>query len=73
MSGSGMGQMMIQDPELREQINQQRLEHQRIMNEIMSADMSDPAVQQKIKEQMEEHQKVMEELMSKINAQTTNP
>jgi len=44
MSDSGTGQMMIQDPELREQFNQYKLEHQKIMNELMSADMSDPAI-----------------------------
>ena len=72
MMGSGMGQMMMQDPELLEQFNQQKLEHQRIMNELMSADMSDPALQQKIKDQVEEHQKFMDELMKQINTQT-NP
>ena len=71
MAGSSMGLMMIQDPELREQFNQQKLEHQRIMNELMSADMNDPAVQQKIKDQVEEHQKFMDELMKQINAQTS--
>ena len=70
MSGSGMGQMMmIQDPELREQFNQQKLEHQRIMNEWMSSDMNDPTVQQKIKGQVEQHQKFMDDLMKQINAQ----
>ena len=72
MPDSGMGQMMIQDPELREQFNQQKLEHQKIMNELMSADMSDPTVQQKIKDQVEEHQKFMDELMKQISTQT-NP
>ena len=70
MKGSGMGQMMIQDTELREQFNQQKLEHQEIMNDLMSADMSDPAVQQKIKDQIEKHQKLMDELMKQINTQT---
>jgi len=70
MFGSGMGQMMMQDPELREQFNQQKLEHQKIMNELMSADMNDPGIQQKIKDQVEEHQKFMDELMKQINAQT---
>jgi len=65
-------QMMIQDPELREQFNQQKLEHQRIMNELMSADMNDSAVQQKIKDQVEEYQKFMDELMKQINVQS-NP
>ena len=50
MSGSGMGQMAIQDPELREQFNQQKLEHQRIMNRLMSSDMNDSTVQKKIKD-----------------------
>jgi len=72
MSGSGMGQMIIQDPELREQFNQQKLEHQKIMSELMSADMSDLAIQQKIKYQVEEHQKFMDELTKQINTQT-NP
>ena len=48
------------------------LEHQRIMNELISTDMSDPVVQQKIKDQVEEHQKFMDELMKQINSQT-NP
>ncbi|GKS67558.1 hypothetical protein YTPLAS73_11050 [Nitrosarchaeum sp.] len=63
---------LMQDPKLREQFNQQKLEHQRIMNELMLADMNDPVIQQKIKDQLEEHQKFMDELMKQVNAQT-NP
>ena len=69
MSGSGMGQMMISDPELQGQFSQQKLEHQKIMNDLMSADMSDPVIQQKIRDQTAEHQKFMEELMNQINSQ----
>lgn len=48
----------------------EKIEHQKIMNELMSADMSDPAIQQKIKGQVEKYQKFTDELMKQINAQT---
>ena len=74
MTGQGggmgmMGQMISQDPELQEKINQQRQEHEQIMQELMASDLNDPQIQQKILEQMQKHQEFMRDLMSSANMQ----
>ena len=60
---SMMSQIISQDPEFQEKINQQRQEHEQIMQELMASDLTDPQIQQQMIDQIKHHQQFMHDLL----------